>query len=1001
MRIRPCSSSSKKKIKKKKSSSQSSSSSLLHLVVVVVVLVILKQQHFVLIYTTRSHGVVEAFVLASSTTTTATASFLIAMAPTTTSTTGSANGGGEDSRSSSSRRRGLPFSKKKKNNKKKKRPDAPGASAAVAASSNDAGDGELGEKADGTSNRGRAAAASASDDDGSNGSRTGARVEIEPTPGAETVCRSAAETLVETLAAASGNNNNDDIRNPAPSQRPSSSDPIGGEDSGFGDGGGGTTTTTTIAEFGIDGMTCGMCAQAVRNAIEKRGGDAIKNVTVSLTTDSARVEWLAEDTTTASSSQSLSAEDIREAIESVGYEVESVSIKQQPPPPRQTSDRTATSPPGPASASSAVQFSGTGAFADHDDGEEDEQPPFATTTVAEIGIRGMTGRRCASTVASAIRRLENVVHASVSFESASARVEWGYPPTRLRHIAQAIENAGPYKVTDINRNLSHSRTNNVASIGVAGMTCSSCASSVKAAIEQLDGRRQRGRDGQGGDGGDRNIVSVSVSLITNMVSVEWKSPAVTLEDITNAIEGAGYTVTSVRKLSRSLSTATVTQHGDDEDTDYDIFDDEDDLEAPLVATTPTTRNGTSAVSRSNVAVTSVSDPSQDWERLRQRQARKVKERKMAFLWSLVGALPIFLITMVLPHTFPQLVRPLEDCTLSFKLLHRQFTLSVETLILWALATPVQFISGFEFYKMSYYALKSGRAGMDVLVALGTTASYAYALYGAVWQSSHMAAHFFETASTLVSFVLAGKWMQAFAVRRTSLALSKLMQLQARTAVKVTPATNEERTFNPLKDAYREAVVPIEQVVEGDLVKVLRGASVPADGVVAAGEMSVDESMVTGESLPILKTKGSVVLGGTICVEASSTSGGDPSSPATGGAGAAFVRVTGVGSSTALAQIVQLVQDAQTRAVPIQTFADRISAIFVPFVCATSLLAVIVWYVLCQTHVVPAEWYLSLGEDALTFSIMFGIACLVISCPCALGLATPTAVMVRDTAHLRH
>jgi len=306
--------------------------------------------------------------------------------------------------------------------------------------------------------------------------------------------------------------------------------------------------------------------------------------------------------------------------------------------------------------------------------------------------------------------------------------------------------------------------------------------------------------------------------------------------------------------------------------------------------------------------------------------------------------------------------------------------------------------------------------MDVLVAVGTTASYGYALtQGVLPQYEHAdehAVHFFETAVTLISFVLLGKWMQASAVRRTSAALSQLMNLQAKTAVKVTPF-KDRQNFDPLKDPYMEETVPIDQVREGDLVKVIRGSSIPADGRLVYGEVAIDESMVTGESMPVLKTPGSLVLGGTICVETSHnySAVSPPASLNTSRpehdqqdrsvtlarreqqVGAAFIHVTGVGSQTALSQIVQLVQDAQTRSVPIQSFADQIAAVFVPFVCGTSVVTYLVWYSLCLTHVVPKEWYFDRGEDAVTFSLIFGVAVLVISCPCALGLATPTAVVV--------
>jgi Cu+-exporting ATPase len=239
-------------------------------------------------------------------------------------------------------------------------------------------------------------------------------------------------------------------------------------------------------------------------------------------------------------------------------------------------------------------------------------------------------------------------------------------------------------------------------------------------------------------------------------------------------------------------------------------------------------------------------------------------------------------------------------------------------------------------------------------------------------------------------------------------LTQLMQLQAKTAVKVTPVSSTSMDmdsgaggtsagtlkFNPLVDPYHEAVVPIQEVQAGDVVKIIRGASIPADGKVIAGEISVDESMVTGESLPILKTPGSSVLGGTICVEGNQDDydNDNDNDKAKASVGAAFVQVTGVGSSTALAQIVQLVQEAQTRSVPIQSFADQISAVFVPAVCVVSVLTFMTWYALCSANVVPAHWYQDNSEDAATFSLRFAIACLVISCPCALGLAAPTATM---------
>jgi Cu+-exporting ATPase len=414
---------------------------------------------------------------------------------------------------------------------------------------------------------------------------------------------------------------------------------------------------------------------------------------------------------------------------------------------------------------------------------------------------------------------------------------------------------------------------------VGGMTCSMCSQAITRTLHQMPGVR-----------------NVHVSLATNVAKIQYSEPAVSLEDLKEAIESIGYSVQHV-----------------------------------------------------------LSDAQSSMEQLQRAQDEDVFLKRRAFLWSLVGTIPITVITMILPHLFPN------------NALHRWLHASVgirghsfprESLILALLATPVQFGSGFSFYRTSYHNISSGSLGMDVLVSIGTTASYLYA-----WIQTYGGeeAHAFETSAVLITFILLGKWMQNLAVRRTSQALTQLMKLQSKTAILV-------------KDG-KEETVPIDQVRPDDHVKIIRGASIPADGVVVDGEIMVDESAMTGESMPILKTPGSLVLGGTVCTESSG----------------AFVRVTGVGENTALAQIVKLVQDAQTRKVPIQSLADTISAVFVPTVVTLAVLTYLVWYALCCTGVVPTEWHKEEGDA--TFSLMFGIACLVISCPCALGLATPTAIMV--------
>ena len=487
------------------------------------------------------------------------------------------------------------------------------------------------------------------------------------------------------------------------------------------------------------------------------------------------------------------------------------------------------------------------------------------------------------------------------------------------------------------------RSSKRAEFWIDGMTCTVCSGVIEQSIRSAV----------------PEIATIAISLATDTATLTWPddhkdATAMTLQ-VRHAIEAVGYAVTKV-VIAKESSSSSLPQNGDD--------DQVGDVES---------REG-------NEETPGIDDIEERWQLLQNRQEKKVQGRRRAFFWSLLGTVPILIMTMLIPHNaFPFLHRTI--------VLYPHFTIEVEALLLWILATPVQFLSGWEFYRGAFFAVCiAGRAGMDVLIALGTTASYAYAVVGVLTGDS-MAAHFFETSAVLICFVLGGKWMQALAVRRTSQALTQLLELQAKTAIQVTPIADGSgsASFDPSRDPYREEVVPIQNIHAGDIVKVLQGTSIPVDGIVLLGEMSVDESMVTGEAMPVLKTLGASVLGGTVCVETGSDRG--PSM------GASFCQVTGVGAQTALAQIVQLVHDAQTRTVPIQTFADSISALFVPVVCSISVLTFLVWYALCSTHVVPSSWYADEKEDPMTFSILFAIACLVISCPCALGLSIPTALIV--------
>ncbi|MDO8846806.1 MAG: heavy metal translocating P-type ATPase [Coriobacteriia bacterium] len=276
-----------------------------------------------------------------------------------------------------------------------------------------------------------------------------------------------------------------------------------------------------------------------------------------------------------------------------------------------------------------------------------------------------------------------------------------------------------------------------------------------------------------------------------------------------------------------------------------------------------------------------------------------------------------------------------------------------------LATPVQFIAGWQFYRGFWHALKRRTGNMDTLIAIGTGAAYLYSVAATFIPAFAEEPVFYETSALLITFVILGKLLEARAKGRTSDAIKTLMGLAAKTA-------------RVVRDGA-EIDVPVEDVLVGDVVVVRPGDKVPVDGVVLEGASAVDESMLTGESIPVEKQVGDAVIGATL-----------------NKLGSFHFRATKVGSDTALAQIVKLVEDAQGSKAPVQRFADRISAVFVPAVIGAAVLTFLVWLLVVPRFVDPA-FYAELTP--FIKALLAGTSVVVIACPCALGLATPTAIMV--------
>ncbi|MGB4592975.1 MAG: copper-translocating P-type ATPase [Coriobacteriia bacterium] len=499
-----------------------------------------------------------------------------------------------------------------------------------------------------------------------------------------------------------------------------------------------------------------------------------------------------------------------------------------------------------------------------------------------------------------------------------------------------------------------------SAFAVTGMTCASCV----AVIEKVVGRMQ-------------GVVSANVNLATEKLVVVHDPAVVTAEQIANLVDDTGYhaiplaaarpaasgTITLgligmtcsscsmviEKTLARvpGVSSATVNLAAETGTIEFDpAVVGVDDLIAAV-------RNaGYDAVLK--VEASATGEPVEDVQRIAQQKHERLERR--LFAMSLALSLP--LLALMIPSVMAGV--PLAVATW----LANTFGGAWDPMIVFkyiglVLATPVQFIAGAQFYRGFFHALKRRTGNMDTLVAIGTSAAYFYSLAATFVPALHAEPVFYETAALLITFVILGKLLEARAKGKTSDAIKTLMGLAAKTARVVRGG--------------EEIDVPVEQVVVGDVIVVRPGEKVPVDGVLIDGHSSVDESMLTGESIPVEKSVGDTVIGATM-----------------NKLGSFRFRATKVGADTALAQIVKLVEDAQGSKAPVQRFADRISAVFVPAVVAAAVLTFLVWLFVVPNFV-DAAFYAT--ATPFVKALLAGTAVVVVACPCALGLATPTAIMV--------
>ncbi|HMV95390.1 MAG TPA: copper-translocating P-type ATPase [Anaerolineales bacterium] len=473
---------------------------------------------------------------------------------------------------------------------------------------------------------------------------------------------------------------------------------------------------------------------------------------------------------------------------------------------------------------------------------------------------------------------------------------------------------------------------------ITGMTCANCVATVERNLKKLDG-----------------VQSAVVNLSSERATVDFDAAKLGLTDVIARVNRAGYGVATgeadliIKRLSDGndaarLEKALVKLEGVLE---AQVTFANEKARVKYIPTIITQAELRRAVSSAGFEALELGGEAEDAEALA--REHEINEQRRLLIIGLVFTVPLFLLSMskdfgLLPDFFytGTTMDGMRDAQPWFGWL------------MLVLALPVQFYVGWQYYVGAFKALRNRSANMDVLIVMGSSAAFFYSLpitFG--WLMGHV---YYETAAVIITLIKLGKFLEARAKGRTSEAIKKLMGLRAKTA-------------RVIRDGV-EAEVSIDDVRVGDMVLVKPGEKIPVDGAVVEGRSAVDESMLTGESLPVEKKPGDAVIGATL-----------------NKLGMLKFEATKVGRETALAQIIKLVEDAQGSKAPIQKMADQVSAVFVPIVIGIAFLTFLAWYFFGPALPINSD------IDNFTRALIYMVAVLVIACPCAMGLATPTAIMV--------
>uniref|UniRef100_H2NJY2 Copper-transporting ATPase 2 n=1 Tax=Pongo abelii TaxID=9601 RepID=H2NJY2_PONAB len=770
-----------------------------------------------------------------------------------------------------------------------------------------------------------------------------------------------------------------------------------------------------VVKLRVEGMTCQSCVSSIEGKVRKLQG--VVRVKVSLSNQEAVITY---------QPYLIQPEDLRDHVNDMGFEA---AIKNKVAPlslgPIDIERLQSTNPKRPLS--SANQNFNNSETLGH-------QGSHVVTL--QLRIDGMHCKSCVLNIEENIGQLLGVQSIQVSLENKTAQVQYDPSCTSPVALQRAIEALPPgnFKVslpdgaegsgTDHRSSSSHSPgssprnqvqgTCSTTLIAIAGMTCASCVHSIEGVISQLEGVQQ-----------------ISVSLAKGTATVLYNPSVISPEELRAAIEDMGFEASVV---SESCSTNPLGNHNAGNSVVQTTGGTPTSVQevAPHAGRLPT-NHAPDILAKSPQSTRAVA-PQKCFLQIKGMTCASCVSNIERNLQKEAGVLSVLVALMAGKAEVkydPEVIQPLEiaqfiqdlgfeaavmedyagsdgnieltitgmTCASCVHNIESKLTRTNGiTYASVALATSkalvkfdpeiigprdiikiIELLGGWYFYVQAYKSLRHRSANMDVLIVLATSIAYVYSLVILVVAVAEKAERspvtFFDTPPMLFVFIALGRWLEHLAKSKTSEALAKLMSLQATEATVVT--LGEDNLI------IREEQVPMELVQRGDIVKVVPGGKFPVDGKVLEGNTMADESLITGEAMPVTKKPGSTVIAGSINAH-----------------GSVLIKATHVGNDTTLAQIVKLVEEAQMSKAPIQQLADRFSGYFVPFIIIMSTLTLVVWIVIgfidfgvVQKYFPNPNKHISQTEVIIRFAFQTSITVLCIACPCSLGLATPTAVMV--------